>query len=108
MRRGMVLAFVGGVVLNLLPGVFPLVALKDIAQLDYGPAGTVAIVTGFYVVMFTAVEAPLVGFLVAPASTTRTVDTFNRWLKANAQRLIIVALEVAAIYLIARGIVAVA
>ena len=34
LERGAPLAFVAGIVLNVFPGVFPLIALKDIAELD--------------------------------------------------------------------------
>ena len=39
--------------------------LKDIAELDEGFATTVALVLGFYVIMFALIEVPLVGYLVA-------------------------------------------
>ena len=71
LERGAPLAFVAGIVLNLFPGFFPLIALKDIAELDEGFATTVALVLGFYVIMFALIEVPLVGYLVAPAWTAQ-------------------------------------
>ena len=65
--RGTPLAFVAGIILCVFPGFFPLIALKDIAQLDYSVAGTVVVLFAFYLVMFTLIEVPLVGFLTAPA-----------------------------------------
>ena len=38
--RGAPLAFAAGIVCNIIPGVFPLVALKDIAEMDIGFAET--------------------------------------------------------------------
>jgi Sap, sulfolipid-1-addressing protein len=105
--RGAALAFVAGVVLNIVPGVFPIVGLKDIGQLDYGAAATVALVVGFYLIMFVLVEVPLIAYLVAPARTTVEVGRFNRWLKRNGRRLSLATLYVIGIYLIVRGIVAV-
>jgi cytochrome c biogenesis protein CcdA len=85
--HGIWLAFVTGVVLNLFPGVFPFIALKDIDELNYSAAATVAVIVGFYLVMFVPVEAPLLAFLVVPERTERAVDRFNVWLSANARRL---------------------
>ena len=85
--RGAALAFVAGVVANVFPGVFPFIALKDIAELSYPPAATLALIAGFYVVMFTFIEAPLLAFLFAPARTERAVATFNRWLELHGRAL---------------------
>ena len=43
-----------------------MVALKDIAELDYAFAETFALVLGFYVIMFMFIEIPLLGYVVAP------------------------------------------
>jgi len=67
--RGAALAFVVGIVLNVVPGVVPAVALKDIAQLNVGVGETFALLLAFYLVMFALVELPLVGYVVAPART---------------------------------------
>jgi hypothetical protein len=92
--RGGPIAFVVGIVANVIPGVLPLIALKNIAQLDYSTAETVAVIVGFYLVMFTFVEVPIVGYLVAPAWTNRAVDSFNRWLARNLRTLAWSALAV--------------
>ena len=42
-ERGGVVAFFAGVALNIVPGAFPFVALKDIAQLDVSDAGKVVV-----------------------------------------------------------------
>jgi hypothetical protein len=105
--RGAALAFVAGVALNIVPGVFPLVGLKDISQLDYGAAATVALVVGFYLVMFVLIEVPLIAYLVAPARTAAEVGRFNSWLRNNGRRLAVATLYVFGAYLIVRGIVAV-
>jgi hypothetical protein len=106
MRGSVVLAFVAGVVLNVLPGVFPLVALKDIAQLDYSVAITAAILLLFYVVMFALVEVPLLGYVIAPERTSRDVVRFNSWLSRNKRRVAVIALNVMGVYLLVRGLVA--
>lgn len=85
--HGTWLAFVTGIVLKLVPGVLPFIAMKDIRELNCSTPATIAVIVGFSVVMFTPVEAPLVAFFVAPERTARTVDSFNVWLARNARKL---------------------
>lgn len=106
--RGAGLAFLVGIVLDLFPGLFPFVALKDIAELDYSAGATVLLVIGFYVVMFAIVEVPLVALLVAPERTAKAVEGFNSWLGRNGRQLIAVSLAVIGVYLVIRGVVAAA
>lgn len=98
------LAFVTGIVLNVFPGVLPFVAMKDIGELGYSTAGTIAVIVGFYLVMFTPVEAPLVAFLVAPKRTERAVDRFNLWLAQNLRKLAWWVLLVVGVFEIVRGV----
>ena len=104
LARGAPLAFVAGVLLDIVPGFMPLVALKDIAEMDKGVPETVALVVGFYLIMFWLVEVPLVGYAFAPTRTARLTTSFNDWLDRNAHRLAVGALGVVGTYLIARGI----
>ncbi len=108
LSRGAPLAFVAGVVLNVAPGVFPFVAMKNIAQLDYSPAASVALVVGFYVIMFLPAEVPLGCYLFAPARTSLEVGRFNSWLARNVRQIATVTLLVVGIYLVVRGIVGLA
>lgn len=103
--RGAPLAFVAGVLLNVIPGVVPLVALGRIAELDEGLAGTIALLLGFYLIMFAFVEVPLVAYLVAPDATAARTRRFNAWLDRNAARIAVIALAAAGAYLIVRGLV---
>lgn len=98
-------AFGAGVVLNLLPGVFPLLALRNIAALDYADGVKVLLVVGLYVVMFALVEVPLVGLWVAPERTEPMVRRLNEWLDRNGRRVGVDVLAGVGIYLIARGLV---
>jgi hypothetical protein len=102
--RGVPLAFVAGILLDIIPGVLPFVALQRIAEMDIGAAETVAVVVGFYVIMFSFVEIPLVAYGVAPRRTKQRTIRFNAWLDLNARRLAVWALAVAGVYLIARGV----
>jgi Sap, sulfolipid-1-addressing protein len=103
-ESGAPLAFVAGVLLNIVPGVFPIIALKNLAELDYSSAETVAVLVGFYVVTFAFVEIPIMSFVVAHEWTRARVDQFNRWLGANQRRVVIWALVIGGVYLIARGV----
>lgn len=47
---GAAVAFAAGVVLNILPGTFPIVALKDIAELDASDTAKVVAIVVFYVI----------------------------------------------------------
>jgi Sap, sulfolipid-1-addressing protein len=106
--RGGILAFAAGIVANVFPGVLPFVALKDIAELDYSAAETILVIVGFYLVMFTLVEAPIVGYLVAPRWTSAAVASFNAWLSRNLRTLAYSALAVFGAFEIVRGILAAA
>ena len=103
--HGAPLAFVAGIVFNIVPGVVPLVALKDIAELDYAFVETFALVLGFYLIMFMFIEIPLVGYVVAPERTARADDELQRL--ARPQRSIASGIGVLAligVYMIVRGI----
>jgi cytochrome c biogenesis protein CcdA len=102
--HGAALAFVAGIVLNIFPGLFPLIAMKDMGELDYTTASTIAVIVAFYVVMFTPVEVPLVAFLVAPRPTKRAVDSFNLWLARNLRTLAWCALAILGAFEIVRGV----
>jgi len=108
LSRGAPLAFVVGIVLNVIPGVLPLVALKDIVELDYATGATVALIVGFYVVMFLPAEVPLVSYVVAPAETAQTVGTLRGWISRKARPIAVIVLAAIGIYLIVRGIVSLA
>ena len=103
-ESGAPLAFVAGVLLNIVPGVFPIIALKNLAELDYSTAETMTVLVGFYLVTFAFVEIPIMSFVVAPEWTRARVDQFNRWLAANQRRVVIWALVIGGVYLIARGV----
>ncbi len=102
--HGAPLAFVAGIVFNIVPGVVPLVALKDIADLDYSFAATVGLLLGFYVIMFAFIEIPLAGYVVAPEPTARLTARFNAWLDRTGPRVGIAVLAAIGVYMIGRGL----
>jgi hypothetical protein len=103
--RGAALAFVAGIVLDIVPGFVPFVALNEIAQLHYSFAASLGLVIAFYLVMFVLIEVPLVGYLVSPERTAVLATRFNEWLTHNFLRIAIGAADVTAAFLIVRGAV---
>ena len=98
------LAFFTGVVLDIIPGVLPLVALTNIAASDYADATKVTLVVVFYLIMFSSVEVPILGHVVAPDRTAAVVAGFNNWLDRNGRRLAVWSLAVVGVYLVVRGL----
>jgi hypothetical protein len=103
-EHGAPLAFAAGVVLNIIPGTFPFVAMVDIAQLDAGDGTKIAAVVLFYLVMFAFAEIPIVAYLFAPERTIAVTTRFNAWLTRNGRLLAAVALAVVGAYLTGRGV----
>jgi len=103
--RGVPYAFVAGLVLCAFPGMSALIALKDIAQLGYGAAATVAVVVCFFLIMFSFIELPLIGFVVAPDRSRQATLRFNSWLDRNANRLAVDFLAGLGVFLIVRGVI---
>jgi hypothetical protein len=104
-QSGGPLAFVGGIVASILPAPLAIIAMADIAQLGYSAVETLVVVFAFYVVMFTFVEVPMVGFVVAPERTKEKAVAFNAWLERNLVRLGVWVLTVFGAAEIVRGIV---
>ncbi len=102
--RGAPYAFVAGILLCAIPGFSALVAMKDIAQLGYSTAATVSVVIGFYLIMFSFIELPLVGFSIAPEQAAKKTVSFNAWLDRSANRLASGVLVGLGVFLIVRGI----
>jgi thiol:disulfide interchange protein len=104
--HGAALAFLTGIVLDLIPGPLPIIALKDIAELGYTTAGTIAVIIGFYLVMFMPVELPILGFLVAPKRTADMATSVSAWLGRNLRTLAWWALAIFGVLEIVRGVIA--
>jgi hypothetical protein len=104
--RSLKVAFAAGVVLNILPGFFPFVALVGIAKGGYSLAAEFVLVGFFYVIMFAFVEVPLVGYAFAPTRTEALTNRFNAWLDRNGRLFATYVLAGVGVYLIVRGIVA--
>jgi hypothetical protein len=99
------LAFVAGIVATILPAPLAIIAMADIAQLGYSTGTTLVVIILFYVVMFTFVEVPIIGYVVAPEATAARVTTFNAWLGRNLAQAGVWALTILGSAEIVRGIV---
>jgi hypothetical protein len=99
------LAFVAGIVATILPAPLAIIAMADIAQLGYSTGATLLVIFLFYVVMFTFVELPIIGYAVAPEATAARVTMFNAWLGRNLVQVGVWALAILGSAEIVRGIV---
>ncbi len=97
-------AFTLGLILN-LPGIWYLIALKDIAKDKYGPVDAVLLILIFNAIMFLLVEVPLIGYLFSPEGTRARVERFQSWLSANGRLIATIAALVIGVYLIVKAIV---
>ena len=100
-------AFAVGLFLNLAPGAWYLVALKDIAQSSYDKTEVVVVVVAFCIVMYALIEIPLLGFVFAPERAADLSRRFNAWLGDHSRTLVIAILTAGGCYMIVRGIVSV-
>jgi Sap, sulfolipid-1-addressing protein len=98
-------AFAAGVVLNVFPGIFPLIALRNISALSYGNGAKILLIVGLYLCTFALIEVPLIGLLVAPARVEPMVRGLNQWLDRNGKRIGIDLLAIVGLFLLARGVV---
>ena len=98
-------AFGAGVVLNVFPGVFPLIALRTISSLSHGNGVKVLLIVALYVCTFALVEVPLIGLLVAPERVDPWVQGLNGWLDRNGKRIAVDVLALVGLVLVLRGVV---
>jgi hypothetical protein len=93
-----------GVMLS-FPGVSYLTALSRTADLDYAAVPTALIVLGIALIQQFFLEAPLLGYAVAPERTERAVAGFRDWLARNGARAATVAAAVLGGLLVLRGVI---
>jgi hypothetical protein len=84
-RGSMRITFAIGAILS-LPGASYLIALDKIAKLDWPSPTTALAVVVFCLIQQTFLEAPLIGFHLAPEWTQGAVVRFRDWIGKNAAR----------------------
>ena len=104
-ENGGLYAFAGGIVLNIFPGIFPLVALRNISALSYSNGAKILLIVGLYLCTFALIEAPLMALLVAPARVEPMVRGLNQWIDRNGKRVGIDVLALVGLFLLVRGVV---
>lgn len=98
------IAFAAGLLIDLVPGAWYIVALKDIAQSGYSDSQIVAVVVAFCIIQYALIELPLLGFVFAPVRATDLSRRFSTWLSDNSRTVAVAILVIAGCYMIIRGI----
>jgi hypothetical protein len=96
--------FFVGIVLS-FPGASYLAALDKTAKLGLPTAGSVLIVLGICLVQQLLLEAPIIGYAVAPERTQRGVEAFRGWLEHRGRQAAARVLLVIGVLLLIRGTV---
>jgi hypothetical protein len=99
-------AFAAGFLIDLVPGAWYLVALKDIAESDWSSTQTVVVIVAFCIIQYALIEIPLICFVVAPKRAEEISLRFTNWLGANTRTVGVFVLVFVGCYMILRGILA--
>jgi hypothetical protein len=86
------------------PGAYYLAGLALLAKLDDPVAIDVLAIIGFNLVMFTFIELPLIGFLVAPERALALTARFDKWMSRHKRTIVAVVAAVGGIYLLVSGL----
>ena len=97
-------AFAAGLLIDLVPGAWYIVALKDIAQSGYSDAEIVIVVVAFCIIQYALIEIPLLGFVFAPVRAADLSRRFSTWLSDNSRTVAVAILVIGGCYMIIRGI----
>ena len=95
--------FVVGAVLS-FPGASFISAMNHIHELHPGKAATVLLVIYFCLMQQILLELPLLGFIVAPASTQDRVDRFKAWMSRRGRIVAVIAATAIGALIILRGL----
>jgi len=97
------IAWIAGVGIG-MPTAYYLAAIAAILKSGVGTGGQIGALLVFNVIAFTAVEIPLLSFLIAPDATRTRTDQLYQWVTSH-QRVVITTLAgIVGIYLILIGI----
>jgi hypothetical protein len=97
-------AFAVGFLIDLLPGAWYIVALKDIAESNWTNTQIVLVIVVFCIIQYSLIEIPLIAFVVAPKRADELSRRFTVWLGANSRQVGVAVLVLAGCYMILRGI----
>jgi hypothetical protein len=95
--------FVVGAVLS-FPGASFISAMNHIHKLHPGKAATVLLIIYFCLMQQILLELPLLGFIVAPASTQDRVDRFKAWMSRRGRIVAVIAATAIGALIILRGL----
>ena len=101
-RHSVWIAWAAGAIYS-LPGAEYLAGLVLLAKVGAPTASEVLAVLGFNLIMFAAIELPLLGFVLAPERTRSLTEKLNRWMTDHRQILIVIVTGAVGIYLLVSG-----
>ena len=102
-RHSVWIAWAAGAIYS-LPGAEYLAGLVLLAKVGAPAASEVLAVLGFNLIMFAAIELPLLGFVLAPERTSSLTEKLNGWMTDHRQTLIVIVTGAAGIYLLISGL----
>ncbi len=80
--------------------------MADIAQLGYSTIPTLIVILCFFAIVFTFIEVPIAGFVVAPERTKERTIEVKTWLDRNMLILASWALAIVGTFEVVRGTIA--
>lgn len=86
-----------------LPGASYLAALALIGKENLSTPAIVLTLLAFNVIMLLLLEVPLLGFALAPARTSATVQRLGEWLRHRGGRIALIGAVLIGVVLVARG-----
>jgi hypothetical protein len=96
-------AFLAGI-LMFGPSLTFLAAVQVVATATAGIAATVGAMAMIVVLTLAFAWLPLLAYLIAPGPTTRTLKSFDGWLKRHGKTILVAAIGIIGLVLIAQGI----
>lgn len=102
--QGPRVAFLVGIVLDLAPSAWYVVALKDIAESSYTTTEIVVAIVLFCLVQYALIEIPLLGFVLAPERAADASRRFSAWLADNSRTVAFWILVAAGCFMMAHGV----
>jgi Sap, sulfolipid-1-addressing protein len=86
------------------PGAYYVAGLALLVKLDQPIATDAVAIVGFNLVMFTFIELPLLGFVVAPERARTLTEKLNGWMTRHKRTLITVVAGIGGLYLLITGL----